>query len=896
MKETCMLCAPVDLRTDTLDSPLCIGSRSPEFAWRLPAGAVDQAAYQVQVTTGDGSAAGEPAWDSGRVTGTEPFGVTYEGTSLMSCRRYGWRVRVWSGTEQEPGPWSEYASFETGVLDPERWAARWVSGPAPAAKTDYRVLYLRTTVDLPAPVLRGRAYVSALGWYRFFVNGRDLTGPALVPRWTPLDQYVEYQAYDVTEAFRAGGNVVSMAVGDGRFRGANGLTAKQAVYGDRTAGLVQVELDLADGSTVTVVSDGSWQAGTGRIGAADPMFGERVDLRVPDEDWLTSHEPPARFGPAEVLDDRRTLIAEDVPAVCEIERLSPRTVSRASSGKQLVDFGQNFAGVVRIRLPAGPGSTVRLTHSEVLRKDGELDIDYIHGLPVNRWYQRDEVILGDEATWWSPWFTIHGFRYVEVDGLPGDLSAQDIEGIVLSSTLPGTGGFDCSDQRLVRLRRNVSWSLRSNFTDTATDCPSRERSGWTGDIQVFAPTATTFVDVQAYLRRYLRNLAAEQLPDGRVPVFVPAEASSFSGGMAKLMRMVAQSAGWGDAAVLLPWTLYRYYGDRSVLERQYPSMTAWVDQLTRRAREKRRINRRLRGSANPDVDPFLLDTGFHFGEWLRPGQGFAASILDSMRHSPVTATAYFEHSARTLSDIATVLGRDADATRYRELADHTRSAWRAAFLHNDGRVGTDRQDDYVRALAFGLLEHEERPAAVDRLVALIEEADDHLATGFLSTPMLLPVLVDANRPDVAWRLLLQTTTPSWLYQVEQGATTVWETWNGYNTKGEAKESHNHYALGAVVGFLTEYVAGLSPTEPGYRVFDVRPLVGGGLTSARAEVQTPYGAASSSWVADGSQVTLEVTVPPGSTARVHTGSGEPPQEFSSGTHTVVWPRAEKRGQG
>ncbi|WP_052424589.1 family 78 glycoside hydrolase catalytic domain [Streptomyces fulvoviolaceus] len=882
-----MLRAPVDLRTNARKTPLSIDDRRPEFAWRPSSESAAQAAYQVQVSADEGFEVGQLVWDSGQVALAEPFGVRYDGMPLVACRRYRWRVRIRAEGEAEPGAWSEPSWFETGVLDPARLRARWVSGPAPAEKADYRVLYLRGTVDLPAEVVRGRAYVSALGWYRFFVNGCDLTGPALVPRWTPFDEYVEYQTYDVTEAFRTGDNVLGLAVGDGRFRGAGGLTGRRAVYGDRTAGFVQVELDLADGSNVTFVTDGSWQAGTGRILTADPKLGERVDLRVPDDDWLTGAAVPARFRHAEVLDERRTLIAEEVAPVREIERLPARSVTRAPSGRQIVDFGQNFAGVVRIRLSGPSGTTVRLTHSEVLREDGELDTDYIHALPVKRWYQRDEVILDGEEGWWSPWFTIHGFRYAEVDGLPGDLDTGDVEGVVLSSDLPDTGTFDCSDERLVRLHRNVSWSLRSNFTDTPTDCPTRERSGWTGDIQVFGPTATTFVDAQAYLRRYLRNVAAEQLPDGKVPVFIPAEASRFSGGMGRPLRLVSGSVGWGDVTVLLPWTLYRYYGDRAVLEQQYSSMTAWVDQLARRARVKRRVTRRLGGNGRSDVDPYVLDTGFHFGEWLRPGENFVGSILDSMRHSPVTATAYFEHSARTLSAVAAVLGRDADAARYRELADRTRSAWRAVFLHADGRVGTDRQEDYVRALAFDLLEPEERSAAVDRLVALIEEADDHLATGFLSTPLLLPVLVDGGRADVAWRVLLRTTSPSWLYQVERGATTVWETWDGHNDKGEAKESHNHYALGSVARFLTEYIAGLSPAEPGYRVIDVRPLVGGGLTRARASVQTPYGTASSSWAVKDGQVTLEVTVPAGATARVHTGTGEP-EEFGVGTHTVVWP--------
>jgi alpha-L-rhamnosidase len=869
-----------------------IGTSSPEFAWRPAQGHGDQVSYALQVWEAPDSASSVVSdttrfvWDSGVVPGDQPFGVMYAGPSLTSGRSYCWRVRTWVRSDEVPTEWSEPASFETGILDPSEWRAAWVSGPAPTSDTENQTLYLRGAMTLDAPVVRARAYVSALGWYRFFVNGKDLTGSSLVPRWTSFDHEVEYQAYDVTEHVRAGQNVLAMAVGDGRFRGTNGLQNRRAIYGDRLAGFVQLTLDLADGTSVLAVSDGTWQAGTGRILSADPKFGERVDLRVSDLDWLTDSVAPARFTRVAVLDQQRTLVAEEVERVQQIDTLPAQSVTRTPSGKQVVDFGQNAAGVVRINLSGPAGSTVRLTHSELLTAEGELDTDYIHLLPINHWYQRDEVILNGEPTVFQPWFTIHGFRYVEIDGLGFDLAPADVEAVVLSSKLEPTGSFDCSDPRLVQLHRNVGWSIRSNFVDVATDCPTRERSGWTGDIQVFAPTATTFLDVQAFLRRWLHTLAVEQFPDGRLPVFIPAELSAFTSRRFSMARFTSTSAGWGDASVLVPWTLYRYYGDRQLLETQYDSMTAWVDQGARRAREKQSLARRMRRGRRHPAEGFLVDTGFHWGEWLRPGENPATSVFDSvLRSRQVVATAYLEHSARVLSGIAELLGRDGDAERFRELADNVRRAWRTTFIRPDGRIGTDRQDDYVRALAFDLLEIDERPAAVQRLVDLIEANDHHLSTGFLSTPMLLPVLVDAGRADVAFRLLLQTSRPAWLYQIEHGATTVWETWEGYKDNGKATGSHNHFAFGTIAGFLTEQLAGLSPAEPGYRALNVRPIIGGGLTHARATLQTPYGHASSGWRIDGDTVTLDVTIPPGTTARVHAGATE--QEVSEGDHSFAW---------
>jgi alpha-L-rhamnosidase len=873
---------PVGLLTDGRATPLGIDSARPRLSWRLPEGCLEVHTYEVQVA-GDESFT-HLVWECGPLGhGDEPIGVAYAGEPLGSGQRYWWRVRV--SDTGEPAPWSSVAAFETGILDPGLWHARWISGPTPLSNNDFSVLYLRQSLRLSAPVVRGRAYVSALGWYRFLVNGTDLTGPALLPRWTPFDKYVEYQSYDVTDVLRAGHNVIALAVGDGRYRGRLSFFNQHAVYGRRLAGFAQLHLEFADGSSVTVATDDRWHAGPGRILKSDPKFGERVDLRVKDDDWLSGADVPGRFVRAEVLNERRTLIAEAVAPVREVQKLRARSVTRSPSGKQIVDFGQNFAGVVRIRLTGAPGAVIRLTHSEILKADGELDTDYLRMRPLPQWFQRDEVTLDGEQSWWQPWFTIHGFRYVEIQGLSSELLPADVEGVVLSSDLPVSGDFNCSDGRLNQLHHNVGWSLRSNFVDTPTDCPTRERSGWTGDIQVFASTATTFVDVQAYLRRYLRNLAAEQLPDGRVPIVVPSEGTG-DRLVDRIKSVAGSSVGWGDVAVLLPWTLYRHYGDVDVLSAQYSSMTAWVDHLARRARRKSRPDRWLHRRRRPDVEAFILDTGYQFGEWLRPGADLGVkAVLDGPLHGSVVATAYLEHSARLLSTMATVIGRSQDADNYRLLADNTRRAWRTVFLHADGRVGTDRQDDYVRALAFDLLDEHEQPEAIRRLVALIERDDWHLGTGFLSTPMLLPVLVDGGRADVAWRLLLQTTTPSWLHQIERGATTVWETWEGYDARGRAKDSHNHYAFGAVAGFLTERIAGITPAEPGYRIIDVNPLVGSELTYARASVRTPYGVAASSWQRSDQQVTLNVTVPPGATGRIHTGGGV--SEVGAGAHDFTW---------
>jgi alpha-L-rhamnosidase len=875
---------PEYLRTNYRTNPLGLDGERPEFSWRLPAAhpGLRQSAFLVQVAptkTFD-----EVVWDSGQTASSDPFGVRYDGARLASMTRYHWRVRFWDGAGNA-SDWSEPAWFETGMLDSSQWWARWIGTSAPPSKRDESVLYLRGSLPLQLEVVWARAYVSALGWYRLFVNGEDLTGNTLVPRWTPYDKIVEYQVYDVTRHLRVGGNVVAMAIGNGRFRGRLGLSNRRMVYGDRLAGLVQLEVKLADGSRSRFCTDETWFAGSGRITRSDPMFGEHVDFRIDDHNWLRAPEPPARFAPARTVSfGSRELVAEEVERVCEIGRLRS-SVWRSPKGKQIVDFGQNFAGVARVRLSGREGGRVRLTFSELLTADGELDTTYNRVGRRKVWYQRDEVILNGTDVWFQPWFTIHGFRYIEVDGLERELRPEDVEGIVLSSALDQAGSFHSSDSRLDRLHKNALWSLRSNFVDTPTDCPSRERSGWTGDIQVFAPTAMTMVDAQAYLRRYLRNVAIEQLPDGKVPPLVPSEASQSSGGMPIFERWSASSVGWGDVALMLPWALYRYYGDKAILEQQYQSMRKWVDHLARQAR--RRGRGRWFSRSLGDLEQYIVANGYHRGEWLRPGEGLIRDQLKSILiPSAVVATAYFANSSRILAKIAELLGRRDDALRYAGQADKVAAAWRAAFVRADGRIGEDKQDDYVRALALDLLLPQQERSALDRLVELVEEADHHLGTGFLSTPMLLPVLADNGLSDVAFRLLLQTTAPSWLYQVERGATTMWETWEGHDRKGNGRGSHNHYALGAVVGWCQEGLAGLSPAEPGYRRLRIAPVIGGGLTSVAASVETPFGTAASSWKLEGGYVSLTVTVPPGSIGEVHPGDGRV-EEVRSGTHTFRW---------
>lgn len=733
-----------------------------------------------------------------------------------------------------------------------------------------RPIYLRGAIDVPAGVVRARAYASALGWYRLLVDGTDLTGPALVPRFTSFDHEIEYQAYDITEAVRPGTARIDLVVADGRFRGTLGMHNRRQVYGGRLGGLVQVLFELADGSRVWAGSDAGWLAATGPIVFADPKLGETIDLRIPSPLSADADRVPRE--PVTLLPaaDRR-LVAETTARLTQVDTL-PATVTSLPDGSQLVDLGQNFAGVLRVRVAGPAGRTVTLQHSEEVLPDGTLEWEHLDPDGINdtsrpHRFQRDEIVLDGETTWVQPWFTYHGFRYVRITGLDR-LTDADVQGVVLSSDPTPTGSFESSDERLNQLWRNTYWSLRSNFTDTPTDCPTRERGGFTGDAMLFAPAATVLSDVQTFFRRYLATLRLDQFADGTVPMIIPGEFSAFSGGPTADDIRNANAVGWGDATVLLPWTLYQRYADTAVLAAQYDSMRRWVEHLHR-------------GGAR---------AGFIWGEWVRPGEPTVTGLIRDMTiNRKNIGLAYLAHSAGILGRIAGLLGHDEDARRYAEMAEQAVEEWRTVAIPRRGRVGVDRQDDYVRALAFDLLPEDHRGPAAQRLVELIEKAGDHLGTGFLSTPMLLSTLVRAGRTDVAYRLLLQTTAPSWLAMVEAGATTIHENWDERLPDGRRQGSSNHYTFGSVVEWFVSGIVGISPAEPGFRRVRIAPTPGGGLTHARASADTPFGPVTVGWRRadddDTATVRVDIDLPLGVTGEFVHADGT--TEFlPSGTHRLA----------
>ncbi|MGY1808632.1 family 78 glycoside hydrolase catalytic domain [Blastococcus sp. SYSU D00669] len=863
-----MTSAPSGLRVEHLDEAIGIRTTAPRLSWRLPAGAREQHAYRITTDSG---------WDSGWVEGDGSLLVPYAGPPLASSQRVQWRVQVLTDLGESPP--SEPGWFETGLLWTEDWRASWVEpGAMPEGEKGHRpAALLRVEFDVDRPVVAARLHATAQGVYEAFLNGSRAGDAELTPGYTQYDARLQVQTIDVTGSVRAGRNALGVVLADGWFRGQVGLTRADQQWGSRLALLAQLHLVHEDGEVTVVGSGPGWRSGTGHVVAADLIEGERWDLTRLPRGWDAAGFDDAGWDDVAVVEHGFAgLVDSPAPPVRRVEELVPRSVTRLPGGAHVVDLGQNINGWLRLTDLGPAGTTLTLTHGEWLDPAGDVtvanlepDMPFLpHPLPAG---QVDVVVsAGVPGDVFEPRRTTHGFRYARIEGHPGELTADDVRGVVVHTDLRRTGWFSSSDERLDRFHEAAVWSFRGNACDIPTDCPHRERHGWTGDWQLFVPTAAFLYDVAGFSTKWLRDVAADQWPDGTIANVSPSPRHE---GREGPIAFLNGSAGWGDAAVIVPWEIYRAYGDVQVLEELWPTMVGWLGRAERAAREHRHPSRVTRSATPAPHEQYLWDTGFHWGEWLEPGEKLGTSSEEFRTGDKGhVATAYLAHSARLASRIAALLGRDEDAARYAELADRAREAWQVEYLAADGALTPDTQATHVRALAFDLVPADLRPAVADRLVELVRKADTHLGTGFLATPYLLPVLADTGHLDVAYELLLQDTEPSWLVMVDRGSTTVWELWDGVDAAGVPHDSLNHYSKGAVVSFLHRYAAGIEPVEPAYRRFRVQPRPGGGLTRAEAAHESPYGRIESAWRLDGEAFSVRVVVPAGTQAEVVLPSG------------------------
>ena len=729
---------------------------------------------------------------------------------------------------------------------PARWRAQWIDPELPHEKDERQpasVLRRRFTLDSTADAV---LYITCHGLYEARLNGQRVGDFVLAPGTGDYAKRLTVQAYAVSDLLRQGENEITVTLGDGWYRGSVGIDGLRNYYGADLALLCQLEI----GGEPALCSDASWQASQqGPTRENDLQQGESYDARREEiTDW---HGVSVR----EYGYDNLTP-TESVPIV-EQERFEGK-VFTAPNGETIIDFGQNLAGYTELRLTAKAGQTITLWHGETLDENGNFTQSNFdpgdrnkNGIPQKLTYLCKE---GENV--YKPRFTIFGFRYARVE-TDIDLNGAQFTAVAVYSQMAQTGFFTCGNEDVNRLFLNSLWSMRSNFCDIPTDCPTRERAGWTGDAAAFAPTAVYLMDCYDVLRKWLGECRLAQKEDGLVQNIAPV---NNSGSM--ISNMLQGSAGWGDACVLVPWAVYEATGDRTILEENYEMMRRWLAFCEKRAAKTRPHN-----LLNP-YKKYLVDEGFHFGEWCQPG----VDNMDVMKKTmlfgaPEVATAYYFKSASLLAEIASILGKAEDAEKYKEIADGAKKAYRHCCTKN-GAIRSERQCEYVRPVAFGLLEGEEAQAAADALNELVIKNNYQLNTGFLSTPELCRVLSDHGHTDTAYNLLLQTECPSWLYAVKHGATTIWETWDGVRPDGTVHDSLNHYSYGAISGWLLDGICGIQLRAG---TLTIRPHPHPSLGFAGAERKTVLGTVKSGWRYENDRLIFNISVP--APARIELPNGE-----------------------
>jgi alpha-L-rhamnosidase len=854
---------PVGLRCEYRVDPLGLDERAPRLSWALESEGRSrvQSAYRILAARSEKDLESEAnlLWDSGRVESARSVGVEYEGEALRSGSRCLWKVLIWDGAGNL-SPYAGTAFFELGLLERYDWKGAWIYAGGdpdedfdPPTGEEYDDLanglspspFLRREFPLEGQVRRARLYATARGVYELHLNGKRVGNDVLAPGWTDYDRRIQYQTYDVTPLLTRGMNVLGAVLGDGWFAGFVGFDPKHrgALYGSRPQLLAQLDVEYEDGSRQSISTDDSWRCSEGPILFSDLLMGESYDARREMHGWAEPGFDDSGWYGAEVEELRDTdLVAQPDEGIRVTEELEAKSVTEVEDGRYIFDMGRNMVGWVRLKVEGEAGTGVTLRYGEVLNPDGTLYTTNLRSARATDHY----VLGGDREEVYEPRFTFHGFRYVEVSGYPGEPRLEAVTGRVVRSATPVSGSFECSNQMVNELQENIVWGQRGNFLSVPTDCPQRdERLGWMGDAQVFVRTASFNMDVAAFFEKWMVDVEDAQSPEGAFPDVAPLPGGS------GLIDLRWGAPAWGDAGVIVPWTIYRAYDDTRIVERHYDAMTRWMEYLH---------------GANPDL---IRNNrmGNNYGDWLSPKGD----------HTPkhLLATAYWAYDARLMAEMAGATNRNEDAKKYSELNEAIKRAFQEAYLYPDGRIEGDTQTCYLLALHMDLLPKELRSAAAGHLVKTIEREDWHLSTGFVGVGYLCPVLTEAGYTDVAYRLLLNETYPSWGYTLKNGGTTIWERWDGWTEEhgfqSPNMNSFNHYSLGSVGEWLYRSVAGIELGAPGYGQIVIRPRRGGGLTHAKAEYDSVRGRISSSWKIEDDRFVLEVLIPPNTTATVHVPS-------------------------
>ncbi|MBN1294875.1 MAG: glycoside hydrolase family 78 protein [Candidatus Latescibacteria bacterium] len=850
-------------RCEYLKNPLGIDAVKPRLSWILESyerGQV-QTAYRVLVATSEKNLSQDigDLWDSGKVASDRTAQIEYEGKPLKSQNRCFWKVCVWDKNGQM-SKYSEPAYWTMGLLNENDWKGSWIGKKMAGNPENAQELepgppppWLRKTFTVDKTVKKAFVYVTSRGLFELHINGKRVGKDIFSPEWTDYAKRIQYRTYDVTSMIASGDNAIGAVVGDGWYSGYIGWRKVRGYYGFQNSLLLQLEIEYTDGSTNVITSDSSWKVSDGPIIYSDLMMGEYYDARKELPGWSTATFNDSAWEPVVIVDKPTVpLVAQPSEPVQITEYVEPIEITEPKPGVYVFNLGQNIAGWAQIRLKGPAGSKVTMRFAERLNPDGTIYTTNLRSAKATDTY----ILKGTGEEIYEPRFTFHGFQYIEVTGFTGDFSTKSVIGCVVHSNTPPAGVFECTNPMVNKLWNNARWGQRGNFISVPTDCPQRdERLGWMGDAQIFVRTATYTMDTAAFYTKWLIDVNDAQSPEGAFADFSPRLKDDQH-------RKFEAAPAWGDAGVIVPWTIYRVYNDTRIIDNHWGAMEKWMDFILR---------------DNPDfIRKNTLNN--NYGDWLmlvKGGAGWAES--DPLK--VLLATAFWAYDAQLLAKMAKATGRNADAAKYEKLFENIRSAFQKEFVEPDGHVKSATQTAYLLALHMNLMPENLRSKAAEYLVEDIRNHDWHLTTGFVGCGFLNPVLTEMGYSDVAYRLLLNDTYPSWGYSIKHGATTIWERWDGWTEdKGfqdPGMNSFNHYSFGSVVEWMYRYVAGidLDPDVAGFKRFIIHPYPGGNMDHVRAVFVSIHGNIASEWQKNGDKFSLNVTVPVNTSAKVYVPTDE-----------------------
>lgn len=850
------------LRCEYLENPLGIDAAKPRLSWILKADGrgETQTAYQILVAASADALAGDKGdlWDSGEVRSDRTTFIEYGGKPPASRQTCYWKVRSWD-KDGGVSPWSETATWEMGILRDEDWQAEWIARTADV--NDLPAPYFRKELVLDAPVRKARAYICGLGYHELSINGRKVGDHLLDPGFTRYDRRALYVTHDVTPFFKQGANAVGVVLGHGWFNCQTKAVWNfhEAPWREAPKLRLSLVIETTDGRTRVVGSDGTWKTRSGPITFNSIYGGEQYDARLEAPGWDQPGFDDAAWQPAIVVSaPKGRLAAQMMPPIRASRTVRPVKLTEPKPGVFVFDMGLNFSGVTELKVSGPAGATVQLRHGERLFSDGTLDnVDnekHVKKLGKDQPHQTSRYTLkGGGLETWRPRFTYYGFQYVEVTGFPGKPTLDSLEGVFLHTDVPAAGSFECSNPLLNKIWQAARVAYLSNLLGIPTDCPHREKNGWTGDAHLAAEQAIfNFMPAGIYTK-WVNDLGDEQKPGGQLPGIVPSAGWGYTWG---------NGPAWDSAYPLIPFYLYEYYGDDQPLRDHYDGLKRYVDYLTSRA-----------------VDD-IVNIGLN--DWAPYKTKTPADITD---------TAYYYRDTQVVALAASLLGKHEDAARYKALAERIKASFNRKFFNAEtGSYGNGSQTSLSCALYQGLVAPEHQARVLQNLVAGVEQRNGHIDTGILGAKYILNALTDHGRADVAYRMASQKTQPSWGWWIEQGATTLWEQWNG-------TESRNHIMFGEISAWFYKALAGINPdpAAPGFKHFLIRPQPVGDLTSARADYDSIHGRITSEWKITDGKFHLRVVVPPNTSATVHV-PGATAEQVREGDHPAAGaPGVKSAGQ-